>query len=51
MREISYAKFIKLYEKRKVYDIIYVKNRVIARSVEGQALNPKRHEVVYAKIK
>ena len=48
MRQITLAEFLDLYEDGLVFEVVNVKDRVIGRSVKGQAANPKRYEVVYA---
>lgn len=50
MRQITKVQFLELYERGMLTETVYVGDRVIARSVEGQADNPNRYEVVWAAL-
>jgi len=50
MRLITKAEFLSLYEEGMLSEVVYAKDRIVARNVKGQAYNPQRYEIVYALV-
>ena len=50
MRLIAIAVFLDMYEKGQLSEIVFVKDKVYARSTIGQARNPEGYEIVYAVV-
>lgn len=50
MREVTKVEFLNLYEQGLIFEVVNVGDRVIGRSVKGQADNPDRYEVVWCSV-
>ena len=50
MEEITLAEFYKLYETGNIFDVVYVKDRVVGKTTIGQATDSKLFKVVFAKV-
>ena len=50
MRLITITQFLDMYENGQLTEVVFVKDKVYARSTLGQADNPAGYEIVYAVV-